>query len=132
MNNTNFKGTTIANGDIETMKIEAENGLFDFRDMFTLADFDMPIEHEEDHMSYHGMISYTSIREDDGSQFYATISKIGENQDLATKEEAFKNNEIWAYEYFEIIFKDEDDVESKEREYYCLEVKLEEVKEEAA
>lgn len=118
MNTTNLKATTIANGAIETVKIEAENGLDIFGKMFRLADFDMHIEHEENHMSGHGMIIYRSIIEEDGSQFCASISKIGENQNLPTKEESFKNDNIWAYEYFEVAFED------KDSEFYCLEVEL--------
>lgn len=124
--------TTIANGGIETVKIEAENGLDIFGEMFRQADFDMHIEHEENHMGYHGMIVYRSITEEDGSQFCATISKIGENQNLTSKEDAFKNDNVWAYEYFEVIFKNDDGEECKEREYYCLEVELVKAEEEAA
>lgn len=136
MNNTDLKSTasrtTIANGAIKPIKIEAERGLDVFGEMFRLADFEMHIEHEENHMSGHGMIIYRSITEEDGSQFCATISKIGENQNLSTKEEAFKNDDTWAYEYFEIIFRNDDGEEYKEREYYCLDVKLEPAEEAAA
>lgn len=112
------KRTTIANGAIETIKIEAEAGLDIFGAMFKHVDFNLvPERTSEDWMWEHTKSkSYYYPREKDDSQFSAKISKINKDADLPSRDEVFKNEEMFTHEYFEISH------ENKDSEYYCLEI----------
>lgn len=125
--------TTIANGAIKPIKIEAEAGQDVFGVMFLLADAPQAGEHTEDHMEQFGFISYTGAIED-GCQVNASITRIYDHQDLDTEEEfsrrtmaEYKENgrEVfdWCNAYFEVTFAEEDengDIVERESEFYQL------------